>query len=85
MRYDVSLADSEAKQCQDLLSQAQYHVARARKVDEEEKQLRKKQEEEREIFRQRQLEEQVGHIIVYRLRKILKSTQHSVILYNFHP
>lgn len=59
MRYDVSLADCEAKQCQDLLSQAQYHVARARKVDEEEKQLRKKQEEEREIFRQRQLEEAV--------------------------
>lgn len=59
MRYDVSLADCEAKQCQDLLSQAQYHVARARKVDEEEKQLRKKQEEEREIFRQKQLEEAV--------------------------
>ena len=60
MRYNISIADSEAKQCQDLLSQAQYHVARARKVDEEEKQLRKKQEEEREIFRQRQLEEQVS-------------------------
>lgn len=60
MKYDVTLADSEAKQCQDLLSQAQYHVARARKVDEEEKQLRKKQEEEREIFRIKQLDEQVG-------------------------
>ncbi|KAL4083952.1 hypothetical protein QTP88_029268 [Uroleucon formosanum] len=33
MRYDVSLAVIEAKQCQDLLSQAQYHVARARKMD----------------------------------------------------
>lgn len=62
MRYDVSLADCEAKQCHDLLNQASYHVARARKVDEEEKQLRKKQEEEREIFRLRQIEEQVHFI-----------------------
>lgn len=59
MRYDVTLAGLEARQCQDLLSQAQYHVARARKVDEEEKQLRRKQEEEREAFRLKQVEEQV--------------------------
>ncbi|KAK6641359.1 protein required for normal CLN1 and CLN2 G1 cyclin expression [Polyplax serrata] len=58
MKYDLALAAMEARQCQDLLSQAQYHVARARRVDEEEKQLRKKQEEEREAFRVRQLEEQ---------------------------
>lgn len=41
------LAQAEAKRCQDLLSQAQYHVARARRLDEEEKMLRRKQEEER--------------------------------------
>lgn len=41
------LAETEAKKCQDLLSQAQYHVARARRLDEEEKILRKRQEEER--------------------------------------
>lgn len=58
MKYDLALAAMEARQCQDLLSQAQYHVARARRVDEEEKQLRKKQEEEREAFRVRQMEEQ---------------------------
>lgn len=58
MKYDLASAAMEARQCQDLLSQAQYHVARARRVDEEEKQLRKKQEEEREAFRIRQLEEQ---------------------------
>lgn len=67
MRYDVTLADCEARQCQDLLSQAQYHVARARKVDEEEKQLRKKQEEEREIFRLRQLDELVRTFILFRV------------------
>lgn len=67
MRYDVSVADCEAKQCQDLLSQAQYHVARARKVDEEEKQLRKKQEEEREIFRQKQLEEAVIFTFLFKI------------------
>jgi hypothetical protein len=59
MRYDVTLAGLEARQCQDLLSQAQYHVARARRVDEEERQLRRKQEEEREAFRLKQMEEQV--------------------------
>uniref|UniRef100_A0A1B6K9J5 Uncharacterized protein n=2 Tax=Graphocephala atropunctata TaxID=36148 RepID=A0A1B6K9J5_9HEMI len=58
MRYDVNVAGLEARQCQDLLSQAQYHVARARRLDEEEKQLRRKQEEERESFRLKQLEEQ---------------------------
>ncbi|KAL0276258.1 UNVERIFIED_CONTAM: hypothetical protein PYX00_003864 [Menopon gallinae] len=58
MKYDLASAAMEARQCQDLLSQAQYHVARARRVDEEEKQLRKKQEEEREAFRIRQMEEQ---------------------------
>ncbi|CAG2055608.1 unnamed protein product [Timema podura] len=60
MRYDVNLAGLEARQCQDLLSQAQYHVARARRVDEEEKQLRRKQEEEREAFRLKQAAEQAS-------------------------
>lgn len=43
------LAEAEARRCQDLLSQAQYHVARARRLDEEEKMLRRKQEEERYV------------------------------------
>lgn len=58
MRYDVTLADMEAKQCQDLLSQAQYHVARARKMDNDERDMRRKQEEEREALRVKQIEEQ---------------------------
>lgn len=64
MRYDVNLAGVEARQCQDLLSQAQYHVARARRVDEEEKRLRKKQEEERAAFRLKQKKEMVCLIIL---------------------
>lgn len=47
----------EANQCQDLLSQAQYHVSRARRIDEEEKALRRKQEEERLAFKMKQEEE----------------------------
>lgn len=47
------LAETEARRCQDLLSQAQYHVARARRLDEEEKMLRKKQDEERYVIRRR--------------------------------
>lgn len=50
----------ESRQCSDLLSQAQYHVARARKQDEEEKELRAKQEQERDLLRQQMLKEQVS-------------------------
>lgn len=50
---------SDCRQCSDLLSQAQYHVARARKQDEEEKELRAKQEQERDMLRQQLLKEQV--------------------------
>lgn len=49
----------ECRQCSDLLSQAQYHVARARKQDEEEKELRAKQEQERDLLRQQLIKEQV--------------------------
>lgn len=56
-RFNISVAAIEASQCQDLLSQAQYHVARARHIDEEEKKMRKKQEEERNAFKQKQEED----------------------------
>lgn len=56
-RFNISVAGVEAGQCQDLLSQAQYHVARARHIDEEERKLRQKQEEERSAFKQKQEEE----------------------------
>jgi len=58
MRYDVNLTVIEAKQCEDLLSQAQYHVARARKMDNDERKMHRKQEEERETLRVKQIEEQ---------------------------
>ncbi|WAR02159.1 CTR9-like protein, partial [Mya arenaria] len=51
---DLELAH---RQCSDLLSQAQYHVARARKIDEEEQELRKHRDEERAAVRQRFNEE----------------------------
>lgn len=54
------MAELEARQCKDLLSQAQYHVARARRVDEEERLLRRKQDEERTAFKMRQMEEMVS-------------------------
>lgn len=53
-----------SRQCSDLLSQAQYHVARARKQDEEEKELRAKQEQERDLLRQQLLKEQVSDCIL---------------------
>lgn len=56
----ISCVVGESRQCSDLLSQAQYHVARARKQDEEEKELRAKQEQERDLLRQQMLKEQVA-------------------------
>ena len=47
------------RQCSDLLSQAQYHVSRARKQDEEDKEMRAKQEQERDVLRQQIRKEQV--------------------------
>ncbi|XP_046852275.1 RNA polymerase-associated protein CTR9 homolog isoform X2 [Xenia sp. Carnegie-2017] len=58
MKYDLAWAQSEARQCQDLLSQAQYHVMRARKIDEEQQEIRRKQEEEKELLRKKKEEEE---------------------------
>lgn len=61
-RYNIALASIEANQCQDLLSQAQYHVSRARRIDEEERTLRTKQEQERLAFKQRQEQDRLLEI-----------------------
>merc|ERR1712233_271048 len=55
MKYDLQRAAIEARQCQDLLSQAQYHVARAKAIDEQEREQKRKQHAEREAFRLQQL------------------------------
>ena len=60
MKFDLAAANQEARSCSDLLSQAQYHVARARKIDEQEKEMRRKQEEERDLLKQKQQAEQVS-------------------------
>ncbi|KAG0713335.1 RNA polymerase-associated protein CTR9 [Chionoecetes opilio] len=59
LKYDLGAAAAEANQCRDLLSQAQYHVVRARKQDDEEKALRRKQDEERHALKQKVVEEQL--------------------------
>lgn len=66
MKYDLAWAQSEARQCQDLLSQAQYHVMTARKIDEEQQEIRRKQEEEKELLRKKKEEEEVKKdLIIY--------------------
>ena len=47
----------EAKLCQDLLNQAAYHLARAKKIDEEEKELKRKQEMQIMELKKKQLDE----------------------------
>ncbi|KPJ14381.1 RNA polymerase-associated protein CTR9-like [Papilio machaon] len=56
-RFEGSAAAAEARQCADLLSQAQWHVARARRQHDEELTLRDRQREQREAFRRQQEEE----------------------------
>ncbi|KAK4473001.1 hypothetical protein MN116_002727 [Schistosoma mekongi] len=51
-----AMAADEAHICQDLLSQAKYHLDRAKSREEQERVVRKRQEEEREAQRKRQLE-----------------------------
>ncbi|XP_015748748.1 PREDICTED: RNA polymerase-associated protein CTR9 homolog [Acropora digitifera] len=58
LKFDLSWAAAEARHTGDLLSQAQYHVSRARKVDEEEQAVRQKQEEEKEALRKKKEEEE---------------------------
>ncbi|UXI19272.1 hypothetical protein NH340_JMT05215 [Sarcoptes scabiei] len=57
-KFDLAWCGIEEQKCQDLLSQAQYHVVRARRMDEEEQEIRRKQEIEREALRQKFLDEQ---------------------------
>ena len=59
MKFDLNFATHEARKCADYLSQAQHHLARARRVDDEERSLRERQEREREAIRQKQIEEGV--------------------------
>lgn len=53
LRYDLAAAGAEASQCRDLLSQAQYHVARARRLDNDERQLKQQQEEQMRKLQER--------------------------------
>ena len=59
MKFDLKFATHEASKCADYLSQAQHHLARARKVDDEERSLKERQEREREALRQKQLQDEV--------------------------
>ena len=47
------------RRCSDLLNQAQYHVQHARRIDEQEKEIRKRQDEERELFKKKTEEDEV--------------------------
>lgn len=49
---------SEAKHCQDLLIQGSWHLARAKKLDDQERELKEKQEKEIKMLREKHLEEQ---------------------------
>ena len=60
MEFDLLVAAKESRQCHDLLNQAQYHVARAKRLDEEERTIRRRQEEERETLRRKNMEERVS-------------------------
>ena len=56
-KLDPYQANLEAKSCSDILSQAQHHVSRARKLDEEESIFREQQEQAKEEMKARVEEE----------------------------
>ncbi|XP_076802913.1 RNA polymerase-associated protein CTR9 homolog isoform X1 [Clavelina lepadiformis] len=62
MRFDLNQAAKEASKCRDLLSQAQYHVSRARRQDEEERKMKEEQDREKALLREKQLEEERNRI-----------------------
>ncbi|CAL4139063.1 unnamed protein product, partial [Meganyctiphanes norvegica] len=74
LKYDLGSAAAEANQCRDLLSQAQYHVARARRQDEEEKSLRRKQDDERSALNRKHLE-----VVKQREEDRLKKLENKII------
>ena len=59
MKFDLNFATHEARKCADFLSQAQHHLARARRVDDEERVMREKQEKERGELAKKHQEEEV--------------------------
>ena len=59
MKFDLKFAIHEAQKCAEFLNQAQYHLARARKVDDEERARKEKQEKERGELVRKQIEEEV--------------------------
>ncbi len=59
MKFDLKFATHEAQKCAEFLNQAQHHLARARKVDDEERARKEKQERERGELARKQMEEEV--------------------------
>ncbi len=51
--------DRESKVCSDLLAQASYHLSRAQKLDEEEKELKRRQENEIQQLKIKQMQEEL--------------------------
>jgi RNA polymerase-associated protein CTR9 len=49
---------SESKQCNDLLIQGSWHLARAKKLDDQEREMKERQEKEIRLLREKQLEEE---------------------------
>ena len=47
------------RRCVDLRSQAEHHVAHARKLEDEERSVRERQERERDALKMKQIEEEV--------------------------
>lgn len=58
IKYDFKLDGIEAKKCEDLLKQTEYHLSRAKRIDEDEREMKRRQQEEREETRLKMVEEQ---------------------------
>ena len=65
MKFDLNFATHETSKCADYLSQAQHHLSRARRVDDQERIIKEKQDKEREALKTKQLQEDVSCLCLF--------------------
>ncbi|KAK3734151.1 hypothetical protein QZH41_017122 [Actinostola sp. cb2023] len=91
MKFDLAWAAFEVRHTSDLLSQAQHHVGRARKLDEEDRELRRKQEEEKEAIRRtreealrskQELKEQQERELLEKRQQFVEATKNKLVFNN---
>lgn len=87
-KFDVTSAEMELNNCKDLMSQLPHQIIRARKIYDEECEMRRIQEMERKAIRTKQIEEQLKEIqsqekkkkeIILKRQEYLEKTKNALV------